>query len=79
MPVDTPYAFLNGYIMGLNSKEILNMKRGPDGKIYYLAEWKKTLRPTYIEAEVAKSKCPTLVCEFYEKHTVFNDDTTMRR
>jgi len=71
IPVRKPYYVFNGFECGLKPKTIINMKQLPGGKLYYLVKWENIYSPTYIKGEVAKQKCALLVCEFYQKHTIF--------
>jgi len=71
-PAKKPFYIFNGFEVGLKPKVIINMKQ-VSGKNYFLTKWWKTEAPTYLEAEVAKHKCPILVCEFYQKHIIIDD------
>lgn len=72
-PVNKPYYVFNGFHAGLKPKEIIQLKRY-NGRDYFLVKWGRTEDPTYLEAEVAKKKCPLLVCLFFQNHTYFKGD-----
>jgi len=72
-PVNKAYYVFNGFQAGLKPKEIIQLKRY-GGKNYFLVKWGKTEDPTYVEAEVAKKKCPLLVCLFFQNHITFKSD-----
>jgi len=79
IPVEKSYRIFNGFDSGLEPQKIINMKQLPGGNNYFLVKWKKRKIPTYIMAEVAKKKCPILVCEFYQKHIILCGNTIVKK
>lgn len=69
-PVKKNYTAFEGFDSRLTPQQIIDMKQSTVGRTYFLVKWKNKKNPTYLTAEVAKKRFPTLVCEFYQKHIV---------
>lgn len=61
-----------GFDRGLEADRILDASTDSSGEMLFFLKWKGTDKADFVLAKDAKSKCPQLVIEFYEKNLNWN-------
>ncbi|XP_015791491.1 chromobox protein homolog 1 [Tetranychus urticae] len=63
---------LNGFDRGLEPKKILGATH-KNGEIMFLMKWRNTDEYELVPSSIANIKCPQLVIQFYQDHSVWSD------
>lgn len=63
---------LNGFERGLKPERIIGAT-DTSGELMFLMKWEGTDEADLVRSKDARSKCPQLIIEFYEKHLTWNN------